>query len=40
MNCGSASRLGEASTMAFLTAQYLAAFEEGRRVYPYFEVGK
>lgn len=40
MNCGNASRVGEPSTVAFLAAQYLAAFERGKRVYPYFEVRK
>ena len=40
MNCGNASRLGEASTVAFLAAQYLDGFEAGRRLYPYFEVAK
>ena len=37
--CGPAARLQEQSAVPLLAAQYLAGFEAGRQVYPYFEMG-
>ena len=39
INCGPAARLQEPSAVPLLAAQYLAGFEAGRQVYPYFEMG-
>jgi len=37
--CGPAARLHEQSATSLLAAQYLAGFEAGRQVYPYFDLG-
>ncbi len=39
INCGSAMRLQEPAGLPLLAAHYLAGFEAGRQVYPYFEMG-
>jgi hypothetical protein len=38
--CGGASRLQEPQAVGLLAAEYLEGFGGGKRVYPYFEVGK
>ena len=39
INCGDVSQLNELPVIKGLAARYLQGFEEGRKVFPFFEVG-